>query len=162
MNAVGDGGGVGSEDPTTQPRGHGHRPAEGPRPGALDLIFWSAVLVLICYFWSVFLSIICCFVALHEINIFCRRSTGGPTQVWRERRHNWRGGLPFFLNILLGEGFEPNYTLYHSTDCCVPWQQWMKFVQCSSSFPPVINAYFMNSKYFLQKFHRFENSKYFL
>ena len=39
MIAVGDGGGVGSEDPTTQPRGHGHRPAEGSRAGALDLIF---------------------------------------------------------------------------------------------------------------------------
>ena len=39
MIAVGDGGGVGSEDPTTQPRGHGHRPAEGPRAGAPDLIF---------------------------------------------------------------------------------------------------------------------------
>ena len=160
MIAVGDGGGVGPEDPTTQPRGHGHRPAEGPRAGALDLIFWSAIFYL--FFLSVFLSIICCFVALQEINIFCCRSTGGPTQVWRERRHNWRGGLPFFCNILLGEGSGPNCTLYHSTDCCVPWQLWMNFVQCSSSFPPVINAYFMNSKYFLQKFHRFENSKYFL
>ena len=87
MIAVGDGGGLGSEDPTAQPRGHGHRPAEGSRAGALDLIFWSAVLVLMYYLLSVFLSItffifpLIVFVALPELNLFCCRSTGEPTQV---------------------------------------------------------------------------------
>ena len=45
---------------------------------------------LLYFFYLLFCQL---FVALHERNIFCCRSTGEPTQVWRERRHNWREGL---------------------------------------------------------------------
>ena len=166
MIAVGDGGGVGPEDPTTQSRGHGHRPAEGPRAGALDLIFWSAVLVLFCYFLSAYF---CSLSLLLSMNlIFCvvgvleslHKSEGREGTIGEEVFH-------FFETYCLEKG----PTLFvHLFVYLIVLSYWLlcsmttmnEFCSVFILFSTCDQRIFYEFKIFFLKFHRFENSKYFL
>ena len=115
------------------------------------------------FFICFFLSIICCFVAFHELKFFVCRSTGERTKVWRERRHNWREGLPkleiefwaifidlfeSFLQHIVEEGSDPD-----STFVCVFYCTILPIVVFHGSYEWIL---FSVHPLFHHRFHEFK------